>query len=1568
MNLPPNEKEKYINKQKKKDNNGVNQNSDLTSNQKQINCAYCISCFHKEIWKLYTLAPANPEKISIENIYQQMLTYDKYYIVSIHKINLKEKIKKINLVLTSKNNNRSWNLNEISIKPDKEKVLFTVLELNINYLYEFLNDLIDNFNDDDNFYFDENPKISRYLKHEEKLNIYLNYFKKNKIEKEIKQNLVSQYFSTLKDDNDAIYSDIIEIFSISFGTKEIIVFLDNYTKLNYNLSISIGSNEFKDILNLYKNEPKKFFDKNKIFFKKGKITAKNKEEINPIDKYKNLLENFITIYQIFYEESSNIKEKRLINARETLITLINNKKNLINYISFIESKFDSFFKIFNLNDNEKLKINKSLIENDNEYLFEMFKGIYELIIKDQEEKGKFFLDFSQIFNYFVDTIIDINQLIKLKTIYKVELNLIPNKYFENKINEKIHSFGIKEINKGNFNNNFLIEYIKNDEFYKRENKVNTKKKFAILQFFQIDLMDDKFLEKYNREKIYSYFEDDLVFYLTIFSENIREIKKFSLFFKLLPLEKFNNDELITFLSDWIKKNFNTFSKEKCPNFNKEMEILFNLICKNNLINIAYSLIEFLKENLKEDSKELFIFLLNSLDKNSITKIIDSLIDGILFPFLNNDYNDDIINVNINLILLKLNPNKIISKAVLKKLEFYSINYEDCFKEKSPRFSIFEKLLNYKDYSLLSDDNNKNSLFWENTLHTCNSITKDLKSLNITYMKIKNTFNIIGEDNFQKRIMNIFKCINVEDYKYKTILVISNINEIVHNWDIKLKMIENIKKYNNFIYNDLTIDNEKLSLYNKKIMESLLEYLNSKKALEEFSKYEEDIKKANELSELKESNVFLKIFNKIKDYTTSRNLLEKAIKKFKNIKKIFVNNRKKIEEELKVNKEVKYLINIGYESKTILIKEIEYLLNYFNIYDFENKDYLIEKINMIVENKSLFSVVSGILYLFEGYKNILNLNNKEDNEFYIEYTNYKNLLKTKDYIPDDKINDIIINIEKKFQINFENLETKKIFFNLFVAINQSPKSIDFLQDKNSEQVNNLNEFLLESDDTSLTEKDINDYIKVVRFFEELIKNKEINKTFLNFVKTIIDGISDNNKIGGSLNNYIQKYNLIQTLFNQYLKHTEGCIKKIKNILCESNFTIELNSNKEYSLEGTYLSSCIVIENQNNNEQLEGKKGCTNNIIERHEAISYGELEYIFQRVFIAKIPEIYKENVDKYIHFFKNIKEIIILLNDLYRQGYQDIFTIVINFKDSNLTCDYENKKKITIEELMKDFSELYKNISKSLYNIYSSKEIIRFFYGRQINLIMNIIINQNKIKDCDLFKVAFNNVINVNDDYKYMLSKYNPDYLKGSVKFKALIFIMINFLEEQLTFNKLNIKDIYKKNQIKIIKKPYQNKNIENKQNKNNIKYKGIFFYLTHKNQELESLGLYFCLTKNLPINSCFLYCNKETSIEELKTFLTRCVFCEYNILFCMVNVNLLNSIIRREFLYLVKNVAHKKGKVMESCLIIIFNDKDNDIHNMLLKTKNIKAFPDTYYFSYNFTFDKDFFDSYKIELIKSTY
>ena len=61
---------------------------------------------------------------------------------------------------------------------------------------------------------------------------------------------------------------------------------------------------------------------------------------------------------------------------------------------------------------------------------------------------------------------------------------------------------------------------------------------------------------------------------------------------------------------------------------------------------------------------------------------------------------------------------------------------------------------------------------------------------------------------------------------------------------------------------------------------------------------------------------------------------------------------------------------------------------------------------------------------------------------------------------------------------------------------------FIKDKKLKEVENIVEFFLESDISDLTEKDINNFISLVKFLEEIVSNvKEENNIFNRFLKKI-----------------------------------------------------------------------------------------------------------------------------------------------------------------------------------------------------------------------------------------------------------------------------------------------------------------------------------------------------------------------------------------------------------------------------------------------------------------------------------
>ena len=154
----------------------------------------------------------------------------------------------------------------------------------------------------------------------------------------------------------------------------------------------------------------------------------------------------------------------------------------------------------------------------------------------------------------------------------------------------------------------------------------------------------------------------------------------------------------------------------------------------------------------------------------------------------------------------------------------------------------------------------------------------------------------------------------------------------------------------------------------------------------------------------------------------------------------------------------------YQNTNDLEKEINWLLKYFKINDFELKFELIDGINLIHKKKLLLPIISGFLKLFNIYKDILDLTSIEDISLNEKMLNYKSLLSPNNEITFAQIQEINNNIENNFEINESNRE---IFSKLLMEINQYPDSMKFISDKKFNQIEKLVQFFLESDDANLT---------------------------------------------------------------------------------------------------------------------------------------------------------------------------------------------------------------------------------------------------------------------------------------------------------------------------------------------------------------------------------------------------------------------------------------------------------------------------------------------------------------------
>mgnify|MGYP007101915534 CR=1 FL=1 len=647
---------------KKNDNNKSTKISETKQTDLDI---YIISCFSTFIWdkELFILKSNNSRIKTIQNALKEKLFYDSNFYIIIHKITITEKIKKIELFLFSETSKKILNLNEIVFNPEKEFVLFTDIDINPYEINLYKKEI-------------KEQNLVRLLKENEKLKIYYDYFNQKEVSGvlKLKINLAMQYLKECEKNDKIIFSDIIIVFCLAFGQKIITNFLDTYIKFDIEID-KMDIKNFNDILSLYNNDKNKFYEKNKKHFeKKGKV-----------EEYNIALENFIIIYKLLNKQTNDISKKQIKNVRKVLLKLINNKKEIMRRICFIFYIFDSLSLVMH-NDNLKhvepikivVKSNDDLINSN----FGEFNIFYQELIKSQEKQNKYFLDFSDVFNKFVDLNDDTEILIDIKKSYEKELTIFRNSNFEKKIRDKIHKTGVQKITQGKYNNIFLIRFLKYDCPEKYKN-------FELLKYFKIDLMDDNFFNKFNQDKIYTLFESNFAQYLKEFATNIIEIKNFGLFFKILPADMYDKDS-ISFLFNWIKKYINTLDIEKCKNFKSELLLLFKIMAKNSSNNFIIELIKLILDNIKTFFVDICISLLNQKMLNTNVDVINVLITNLIFS---NENSEDNLNFeNLNTLLINVELNRQILKIFFLKIEKYSLKTDDFFDKNNTRFKLFETLL------------------------------------------------------------------------------------------------------------------------------------------------------------------------------------------------------------------------------------------------------------------------------------------------------------------------------------------------------------------------------------------------------------------------------------------------------------------------------------------------------------------------------------------------------------------------------------------------------------------------------------------------------------------------------------------------------------------------------------------------------------------------------------------------------------------------------------------------------------------------------------------------------------
>ena len=129
------------------------------------------------------------------------------------------------------------------------------------------------------------------------------------------------------------------------------------------------------------------------------------------------------------------------------------------------------------------------------------------------------------------------------------------------------------------------------------------------------------------------------------------------------------------------------------------------------------------------------------------------------------------------------------------------------------------------------------------------------------------------------------------------------------------------------------------------------------------------------------------------------------------------------------------------------------------------------------------------------------------------------------------------------------------------------------------------------------------------------------------------------------------------------------------------------------------------------------------------------------------------------------------------------------------------------------------------------------------------------------------------NNFEYQTQELN---IKGDfiLKFyQSFINQCDQFLDELLTTNNLSLEFIYQKNKLKEEFKEY-----------------GGIYLNSSTNLENEIIFYYKYFTNNTPIASTLLLCKKDTTSEEITSFLHRAILCKYKIYFCLARTDYLSE------------------------------------------------------------------------------
>ena len=648
-------------------------------------------------------------------------------------------------------------------------------------------------------------------------------------------------------------------------------------------------------------------------------------------------------------------------------------------------------------------------------------------------------------------------------------------------------------------------------------------------------------------------------------------------------------------------------------------------------------------------------------------------------------------------------------------------------------------------------------------------------------------------------------------------------------DLK-KLIEEI----NININDLTYISNLIKIFHRekyrKEMKELVEII---KDLQEKSIKNYKTQKMQEsIKTLKELKITADQINKFKDFLFFKVLYDEdysndqekrfnqAIKKLENIKSEF-NYNQSANEIYQCNKDIfnkikEIISNDEFKSNEF----IERMIDYFEIKD---KNGMIKELTLIFKSKKYEKDLKSIIYFFDNLKK----DNSKDEWNKKLSSKYKKLSEM-------NLEDLKKNLKELKENGIYDFENNNNYCKLFTCLYDKKEAIDFLSTKTNQDINVLYD-KIDPTNPSITMKNIQDTEECIKIFNEFKKLNDNFKIF-NYIKNL-----DNNKIS-KFEIFSKNYTLIIEL-DRNDDSSLNLYQLVMNIIQDANFIFRQDSEDFY--------------------------------YDEKSEINIEELIHLKNKIHIKPSKETEEPN-DEYqkkcfkLNFFKNIisnlEVIYEYIKELRIKGSNLPILISIQIKFPNKEYFLNNKS--TEFEKIRQFLFLAKtDYISQLDSAYKNKQHLRFLFG---NLFNNIIKHLDKgYNVLDILRFILNKTDNKEEikDGNATNPLEDKDYVQQYKIYNEKSFDYIsNYVTSLFENNSTTLQKHYEE---MLIKDKYYNK------------YKGIYLYIC-ENESMEEfiLNIYMEKIGKLPIAQNVLIISNETSQEEMQSFLSRAILCDYNTLF----------------------------------------------------------------------------------------